>query len=144
MKRIGTALALTVAVSLAGCGGGGSSSSDARDVVVEPSFLVWSGSGGGDEVIDADSKIFAFYADSGCLFNFQTGRENTAFCLQPGTNLAAYGPFRGQVLNVRAADGACVAALIDDTTGNFADIEVDSFGREVVLLTELRPSLCPF
>ena len=143
MNKISTACALAVALSVAGCGGG-SGSSDADDGVVGPSFLVWSGSSGGDEVIDADSEIFGFYADSGCLFNFQTGRENTAFCLLPGSNVVAYGPFRGQVLNVRAANGACVAALIDEATGNFADIEVDSFGREVVLLTQLRPSLCPF
>lgn len=143
MNKISTAWALAAALALAGCGGG-SGSSDADDAFAGPSFVIWGGSDSGDEVIDADSEIFAFHADSGCLFNFQTGRENTAFCLLPGSNLVAYGPFRGQVLNVRASNGACVAALIDDATGNFADIEVDSFGREVVLLTQLRPGLCPF
>lgn len=134
---------LILAALLTGCGGGsGSSSGDG--FVEEPSFLFWSGSSSGDSVIDADNEIFAFYADTGCLYNFQTGRENTAFCLLPGSNLVAYGPFRGRVLNVRASNGACVAALIDEATGNFADIAIDTFGREVVLLTQLRPALCGF
>lgn len=142
--KLSIGCSLVLAISLAGCGGGGSDSNNDGNGVSGPAFLFWSGSSRGDEVIDANSQIFAFYSDSGCLYNFQTGRENTAFCLRPGTNLVAYGPFRGEVLNVRASNGACVAALIDESTGNFADIEVDSFGREVVLLTPLRPDLCPF
>lgn len=142
--KFGIGCSLVLAISLVGCGGGGSSSFDEDNGVDGHSFLFWNGSSSRDEVIDADGEIFAFYSDSGCLYNFQTSRENTAFCLRPGSNLVAYGPFRGQVLNVRISTGACVAALIDVSTGNFADIKVDSFGREVVLLTQLRPILCSF
>jgi hypothetical protein len=137
---IGCALVMTL--SLTGCGGGSDSGGDGR--VAGPSFLFWSGNSSGETVIDANNEAFAFYSDTGCLYNFQTGRENTAFCLLPGTNVVTYGPFRGQVLNVRASTGACVAALIDENTANFADIAIDSFGREVVALTQLRPVLCGF
>lgn len=134
--------ALMLAISLTGCGGG--SDSSGGGVAEGPSFLLWSGSSSGDRVIDANNEVFAFFSDTGCLYNFQTGQENTAFCLQPGSNLVAYGAFRGRVLNVVASNGVCVAALIDDNTGNFADIAIDTFGREVVLLTQLRPALCGF
>ena len=90
---------------------------------------------------DGGRHVFAFYADTGCIYNFQTARENTAFCLLPGSNIVAYGPFRGQVLNVLSSAGICVAALVDALTGNFADIEVDAFGREVVVTTPLHPVL---
>lgn len=133
---------LIFAVLLTGCGGG--SDSSGGEGPAGPAFLFWSGSSSGDKVIDANNEVFAFYSDTGCLYNFQTGQENTAFCLQPGSNVAAYGAFRGRVLNVRDSSGACVAALIDENTGNFADIALDSFGREVVLLTPLRPALCGF
>lgn len=139
--KISMTCSLIVAIALAGCGGGGGSS-DEDDTLDGNSFIFWNGSSSGDEVIDADNETFSFYSDSGCLYNFQTGRENTAFCLRPGSNLVSYGPFRGQVLNVRTSNGTCTAALIDETTGNFADIKVDSFGREVVSLTPFRPNLC--
>lgn len=142
MKTL-VACSVVLAMSLSGCGGG-SDSSGGDNPVPASSFLFWSGSSSGETVIDANNDLFAFYADSGCLYNVQTGRENTAFCLQPGTNLVIYGPFRGRVLNVRASTGACVAALIDENTANFADIALDSFGREVVSLTQLRPVLCGF
>lgn len=140
MKTL-VACSLILAISLTGCGGGSDSGGGFDE---GPSFLFWSGSSSGDIVIDADNETYAFYSDTGCLYNFQTGRENTAFCLLPGSNLVAYGPFRGRVLNVRTSTGSCVAALIDENTGNFADIGLDSFGRELVLLTPLRPALCGF
>lgn len=141
MKTL-VACTLVLALSLSGCGGGSDGSGGGP--APGPSFLFWSGSSSGETVIDANNEAFAFYSDSGCLYNFQTGQENTAFCLLPGSNLVAYGPFRGRVLNVRASTGNCVAALIDENTANFADIALDSFGREVVLLTQLRPVLCGF
>jgi hypothetical protein len=128
------------AAILTGCGGGGSA-----DVVVEspPSqFIVWGGSVGGIHVIDGPGHLFAFFSDTGCLYNTQTGQENTAFCLLPGSNVVAYGPFRGQVANVLTSDGTCQAAIIDSLTGNFSDIELDTFGRELVVTTQLHPALC--
>lgn len=129
--------AIYVLVMLAGCGGG-----DGNSTPVTHPFLIWSGSSSGDQVIDGNNHVFSFYADSGCLYNFQTGRENTAFCLVSSGNTVAYGPFRGQVLNVLSSVGVCVAAVIDAFTGNFANIEIDQFGREVVVTTPLRPTLC--
>jgi hypothetical protein len=139
MMRIKAAVAICALAVLAGCGGGGSDQTGTQSI--HP-FLLWSGSSSGDQVIDGNNDAFAFYADSGCLYNFQTGRENTAFCLVSSGNVVAYGPFRGQVLNVLSSTGVCVAAIIDAFTGNFADIEIDSFGREVVVITPLRPTIC--
>ena len=141
MKTL-VACAFMLAILLTGCGGGSDSSGDR--IPQGPSLLFWSGSSSGEKVIDANNEIFGFFSDTGCLYNFQTGQENTAFCLLPGSNVVAYGAFRGRVLNVVASTGACVAALIDENTGNFADIAIDTFGREVVLLTQLRPVLCGF
>lgn len=126
---------------LAGCGGG----ADVAVTVAAPppsTFIGWVGSSGGDRVIDGLGHLFAFFSDTGCLQNFQTGSENTAFCLVPGTNLVNYGGFHGQVANVLVSDGSCRAAIVDTATGNFSDIELDSFGREIVLTTQLRPALC--
>ena len=133
---------LCLLAGLAACGGGSGSVDDHAVLVTQP-FLLWTGNASGDVVVDGNDDAFAFHADSGCLHNFQTGRENTAFCLVPGSNIVTYGPFRGQVLNVRSSAGTCIAAVIDAFTGNFADIEVDAFGRELVLTTQLRPILCP-
>jgi hypothetical protein len=132
-------IALSAAI-LAGCGGGGSA--DVVAVPPPPQFIVWGGSAGGSHVIDGPGHLFAFFSDTGCLYNVQTGQENTAFCLLPGSNVVAYGPFRGQVANVLASDGTCQAAIIDSLTGNFSDIELDSFGREIVVTTQLHPALC--
>lgn len=130
------------AVLLAGCGGG---SAEVEVAPPPPQFIVWSGSTGGSHVIDGLSHAFAFYSDNGCLYNLQTGTENTAFCLVPGTsNIVAYGPFRGEIVNVLVSNGACQAAIVDQQTGNFADIEVDNFGREVVTTTTLQPARCGY
>jgi hypothetical protein len=128
-----------LAVLLAGCGGG---SAEVAVVQPGPEFIVWPGNAGGVHVIDGLNHSFAFYADTGCLHNFQTGRENTAFCIVRGSNIVAYGPFRGQIANVLAADGSCRAAIIDQLTGNFSDVETDVYGREVVATTSLRPAFC--
>jgi hypothetical protein len=137
MKTISSICIAIGILSLAGCGGGGSSDGGGG-----PAFLVWSGSSGGSSVIDGTGHSFAFFADSGCLYNAQTQRENTAFCLSPGSNIVSYGAFRGQVANVLVSNGTCQAAIIDSLTGNFSDIELDAYGREVVLTTQLHPALC--
>lgn len=140
MMTIRNVVAVSVFAMLAGCGGGGGNDGDSRPVT-QP-FLIWSGNSSGDQVIDGSNRSFAFYADTGCLYNFQTGRENTVFCLVSDGNIVAYGPFRGQILNVLSSAATCVAAVIDALTGNFANIETDSFGREVVVTTQLRPAVC--
>jgi hypothetical protein len=138
MKKISRTFIAAGALILAGCGGG----SGSGDGSAPPSFIVWGGSSSGSNVIDGPSHLFAFFSDTGCLFNFQTGRENTAFCLSPGSNFVNYGAFHGQVVNVLVSNGTCQAAIIDSLTGNFSDIEVDSFGREVVFTTQLHPAIC--
>lgn len=139
MKNLSGVIALSSAV-LAGCGGGGSA--DVVAVQAAPQFIVWVGSAGGIHVIDGPGHDFSFFSDTGCLYNAQTGHENTAFCLLPGSNVVAYGAFRGQVANVLVSNGTCQAAIIDSLTGNFSDIELDAFGRELVITTQLHPALC--
>lgn len=133
---------ILASVLLTGCGGG-------LDAVVVASasspsspFLFWTGSSGGDRVIDGLGHQFAFRSETGCLSNFQTGQDNSAFCLISGGNTVTYGAFQGRVANVLITDGTCHAAIIDTYTGNFSQIEVDAYGREVVLTTELHPVLC--
>jgi hypothetical protein len=140
IKKITSKLIALNAVVLAGCGGGGSG--DGGTVQTAPQFIVWAGSSAGIHVVDGPGHVLAFYSDTGCLYNFQTGQENSAFCLFPRSNVVAYGAFRGQVTNVLASDGTCEAAIIDSMTDNFSDIELDAFGREVVLTTQLHPALC--
>lgn len=138
MKSISTVVIAMSALILVGCGG---------TAAVEigppaPRFIGWSGSSGGTTVIDGAGHQFAFYSDSGCLYNAQTGQENLAFCLAPGSNFVNYGAFRGQVANVVVSNGTCQAAIIDSLTGNFSDIEIDSSGRELVFTTQANPVLC--
>jgi hypothetical protein len=140
MKAVRGLISVSFAVLLSACGGGGST--DVTVVTPVPQFIGWAGNAGGVHVIDGLGHIFAFYSDTGCLYNSQTGRENSAFCLIPGSNVVAYGPFRGQIENVIAADATCQSAIIDQITGNFADIEVDAYGREVVAVTSLHPAFC--
>lgn len=139
MKLAHGFIGLSLAALLGGCGGGGT---DVTVVTPAPQFIVWPGNTSGVHVIDGIGRIFAFYSDTGCLYNSQTGQENSTFCLIPGSNVVAYGPFRGQIENVIASDGTCQAAIIDQITGNFADIEVDTYGHEVVATTSLRPVFC--
>jgi hypothetical protein len=139
MKIISGVIALSAAL-LAGCGGGGSV--EVVAAAPPPQFIVWVGSSGGIHVIDGPGHDFAFFSDTGCLYNAQTGQENTAFCLLPRSNVVAYGAFRGQVANVLVSNGTCQAAIIDSLTGNFSDIELDAFGRELVVTTPLHPALC--
>lgn len=129
---------------LAGCGGYvsfgfgttfGSSFDDAG-------FIDWTSNSSGERVVDASNHAFAFYADNGCLYNFQTGRENRAFCLLAGQNVAAFGDMRIRILNVQSTAGTCIAALIDPATGNFIDIQLDQAGREVAAVTAVRAVPC--
>lgn len=120
--------------ALTGCGGGGSN---------DQPFVIWAGNSNGDEVVDVNNHAFAFFADNGCLFNFQTGRENPSFCLTFAGDTALYGGLRVHIVNIRSVTGACIAALIDEATAHFIDIELDVFGREVVFITDLHPDFCP-
>lgn len=139
MKIVYAMLTALTTIILTGCGGG---SASVDVIAAPPQFIVWTGSSGGNFVIDGVGHQFAFYSDNGCLYNPQTGQENLAFCLAPGSNFVNYGTFHGQVANVLVSNGACQAAIIDSLTGNFSDIEIDAYGREVVLTTQLHPVIC--
>jgi hypothetical protein len=134
---------LFTAVTLSGCGGGGDSGSadEGQDSQAHP-FLVWAGSSSGDRVIDANNDAFAFFADTGCLFNFQTGRENRDFCLTSGQSTAQYGRLFMRIVNGRSVVGSCIAALVEESTARFIDIQIDTFGREIVIVTTVQPEPC--
>lgn len=140
--RPGKALAALLLAALTGCGGGSVSVGVSAFSVDEPSFIFWAGNSSGDLVVDATNQVFAFYADNGCLYNFQTRRENPNFCLAATGDTALYGGFLVRIANVRAVTGACITALIDPVTAHFVDVEIDAFGREAVFVTSLHPQFC--
>jgi hypothetical protein len=140
--RSGKALATLLLAVLTACGGGSVSVGVGAFSDDEPSFIVWAGNYSGDLVVDANNQVFAFYADNGCLYNFQTRRENPHFCLTATGDAALYGGFLVRIANVRAVTGACVTALIDPVTAHFVDVEIDAFGREAVFVTSLHPQFC--
>ncbi|MBK4735434.1 hypothetical protein [Noviherbaspirillum pedocola] len=138
MKRpLRAATSVLAALSLAACGG----SSVAVVWSSGSGFIVWVGNSRGDHVVDGRNESFAFTTESRCLYNFQTGRRNGAFCLLPNDNAFAYGPYRGAIRNAYAADGSCVATLTD-AGGNVIDIDLDAYGREVVVLTPRHAQQC--
>ena len=130
-----------VLAALAGCGGG-SVSVDAGSTPVRRTFIFWSGSSGGERVVDVNNDAFAFYSDTGCLYNFQTGRENPGFCLNAGGDRVRYGVLAMRIVNVTSTAGTCIAALVEESTAQFVDIATDAFDREAVAVTALRPSPC--
>jgi hypothetical protein len=140
--RSGKALATLLLAALTGCGGGSVSVGVGAFSDDEPSFIFWAGNFSRDLVVDANNQVFAFYADNGCLYNFQTQRENPHFCLTGAGDTALYGGFLVRIVNVRAVTGACVTALIDPATAHFVDVEIDAFGREAVFITSLHPQFC--
>lgn len=139
MRRLlGTATSIVAALSLAACGG-------STVAVVWSSgsgFIVWVGNSRGDHVFDGRNQGFAFSTENRCLYNFQTGRRNDAFCLLPDGDSFAYGAFRGVISNARAADGSCVATMTDAASGNVINIDLDAYGREVVIVTARRMQQC--
>lgn len=137
-----TGLATLLLAALTGCGGGSVSVGLSAFSIDQP-FVVWAGNSSHDQVVDANNDAFAFYADTGCLYNFRTGRENTHFCLTSARGIARYGQLFVRIVNVRSVTGTCIAALIDEASARFVDIEIDSFGREVVFITTLGPDFCP-
>jgi hypothetical protein len=142
--RPGKAFAALLLAALTGCGGGyasvGVGAFDDNDD--GPSFLFWTGNSSGDLVVDADNQVFAFYADTGCLYNFQTRRENRSFCLTGAGDAALYGNYLVRIANIRAVTGACVTALVNPVNGRFVDVAIDAFGREAVFTTSLLPVFC--
>jgi hypothetical protein len=142
IMRLHAVLLALLLTLLAGCGGGyvavgiGSGFDDV-------SFITWSGSANSDRVVDVNNHPFAFYSDNGCLYNFQTGRENRAFCLVPGSTTVFFAGLRLRVVNIQSVSGVCIAALLEERTGNFVDVELDPYGRELVAVTQLRPLVCP-
>lgn len=139
-SRIG--FASLVLVALAGCGGGGSVSIDNGPEPSRRTFIFWSGSSSGERVVDVNNDAFAFFSDTGCLYNFQTGRENLGFCLNAGGDRVRYGVLAMRIVNVTSAAGTCIAALVEESTAQFVDIATDAFDREAVAVTALRPSPC--
>ena len=140
--RSGKGLATLLLAALMGCGGGYISVGVGEFFVDEPSFIIWTGNYSGDRVVDANNQIFAFYTDSGCLYNFQTRRANPNFCLTATGDTVQYSGFLVRITNVRAVTGACITALIDPATTRFVDIEIDAYGRETIFITELHPQFC--
>ncbi|WP_147376868.1 hypothetical protein [Noviherbaspirillum saxi] len=128
---------------LVGCGGGeislGISGGSDRFV---PTFLSWTGNSSGDQVVDVNNDAFAFYSDSGCLHNFRTGRENPDFCLSSRQGNVRYGRLSMRVVNALSTAGTCITVLVEESTANFVDIELDALGREVVFVTAARPGFC--
>ena len=142
---IRTRFAALALATLTGCGGGSLSiglGAGYYDYDYDEAFVIWRGNSSGDLVVDANNDAFAFYADSGCLYNPRTGRENRDFCLTSSSGSARYGTLPVRIVNVRAVTGICIAALIDEATSNFIDIGLDAVGREVVFVTALRPDFC--
>lgn len=137
-----TGFAVLFLAALAGCGGSTSVSINDGPVAPLPTFILWSGSSGGERVVDASNDAYAFYTDSGCLYNFRTGRENPNFCLTSEQNTVRYGALFMRVVNVLSTAGTCIAGLVEESTAYFIDIELDAFGREVAIVTALRPTPC--
>jgi len=127
--------------ALTGCGGGSVSFSVDGGSNDHP-FVIWAGNSNGDRVVDANNSAFAFFADNGCLFNFQTERENTQFCLASAGDTAQYAGFLVRIANIHSVAGDCIAALLDAATGRFIAIGLDSVGREVIFITALHPDFC--
>jgi hypothetical protein len=138
-----SAFVITILATLAGCGGDTSLwiGNGPLPVPVREPFIVW-GSSAGERVVDADNEAYAFYANDGCLYNFRTGRENRDFCLTPGREAVRYGALRMRVVNVLSQANSCIAALVEESTGNIVDIEPDAYQREVVAVTAIRPGPC--
>ncbi|WP_194712592.1 hypothetical protein [Noviherbaspirillum soli] len=134
--------ATLVLAALAGCGGGSASVSVDGPEPSRRTFIFWSGSSSGERVVDVNNDAFAFFSDTGCLYNFQTGRENQGFCLNAGGDRVRYGVLAMRIVNVTSAAGTCIAALVEESTAQFVDIATDAFDREVVAVTALRPSPC--
>lgn len=105
-------------------------------------FILWTGNINADRILDVDNQIFAFLIDNGCLYNFQTGRRNSSFCIVAGGNLIQYEGFRIRIVNIRSTTGACLSAFVEEATTRFIDIDVDAAGREVVFISPLQPVLC--
>jgi hypothetical protein len=142
-KWLATLLLATSALALGGCGGGFVSIGVGTTFVDDASpFIFWAGSSNEDRVVDVNNKAFAFYSDNGCLYDFQTDRENRGFCLNSNADTAQYGSLMVRIANIRAANGTCIAALIDPVTLHFIDIELDAMGREVVFSSPLLPQFC--
>lgn len=104
-------------------------------------FILWSGNFNGDLILNADDQRFAFYTDNGCLYNFQTDRRNTSFCIGSG-NLIRYQGFHIRIVNIQSVEGTCVAALVDYDTARFVDIRLDASGREEIHLASNQPVPC--
>lgn len=138
--RIRQWLTALLFASLASCGGSVSVGIDVTDG--ELHFIIWTGNFYGSRILDADSQEFAFFIDSGCLYNFQTGRQNSSFCIVSGGNIIQYKGVRLRIANIRSTNGACVSALVDDTMTRFINVELDGSDREVVFITSIQPVLC--
>ncbi len=138
-------MSLLLLFPLFGCGGGevgigigvGADSAPASHP-----FIAWTGNSSGDRVVDATNDAFAFYADTGCLYNFRTGLENRQFCLSTPQGGVRYGGLAMRIVNALSTNGACISVLVEESTASFVDIEVDAYGREVVAVTSVRPAPC--
>lgn len=129
--------------TLTGCGGGDVFVGvGGGDDFAEPTFISWTGNSNGNQVVDANNDVFAFYGDTGCLYNNRTGRENRDFCLTSPQGTVQYGGLRMRVVNSLSTAGSCITVLVEESTANFIDIGLDTLGREIVAVTSVRPAPC--
>lgn len=105
-------------------------------------FILWAGNFNNDLILDADNQRFAFYLDSGCLYNYQTNQRNTSFCISSGGNLIFYQGFRIRIVNIRSMEGTCVAAFVENDTARLIDIRLDGSRREEIHVTPVQAEAC--
>lgn len=143
-RRTALAASMTIlAALLSGCGGGyvtaGVGFGSGFD---RPAFLTWAGTSSGVQVADVNNDLFAVFEDSGCLYNYATGRENPSFCLVSRQGQIRYGAFPMRIVSALSAANTCIAVLVEESSGNFVDVVLDATGREAVAVTSVRPALC--
>lgn len=129
--------------TLTGCGGGDVFVGiGAGDNLAAPTYISWTGNSSGNQVVDVNNDTFAFYSDTGCLYNFRTGRENRDFCLSSAQGTVRYGGLSMRIVNALSTARSCITVLVEESTANFVDIELDALGREVVAVTSVRSAPC--
>jgi hypothetical protein len=94
-------------------------------------FITWTGSANSQTVKDANNEDFAFYADTGCLYSYNTKTETSNFCLNnptdPSNASAQFAGLSVRVVSVKASAGGCIAQLAT-AAGKLVDVYTDANG----------------